>query len=287
MVLDLLSRWDTRGLLLESPAEEHLAALLEAGPGTDTRAVFATAPTWRQALLAVSKDATAFVRCKLMIFPQVHVGRYRVDFLVVAARPRRSRVARAPDAFIIECDGRVGHAESADQVIADRRREIEIRSETGMDVLRFSGAEALYQSREVFAVIGAQVEAMCALRDFGNDAVGAEALAVFKAVSYLSAHRALRTDYTLRNSERRWIEPYDPADPFGEDGISAQVEREAEWDGFLAMRTALARLRHVCAYARRTAPDCEADEADGELTPISEVLRRHAIGEVLANVSRT
>lgn len=255
-MLDLLSRRELPGSLLESVAEERLAAILEAGPGTGARAAFATASDWKDALRAVSADATALARKKLVIFPQASVDRYRVDFLVVVAPACDRGMGQTLSAFIVECDGRKGHAESYDQVLADRERETRIRRETGMDVLRFSGAEVLYRSGDVAAVIGAQVEAMAALRDHG-DAVAREAFAVLHAVSSLSTHRALRADYTARNSERSRIEPYDPEDPFGEESIPRHVEREAEWDGFLALRMALARLWHAIAHARKAAPDRE------------------------------
>ncbi len=122
----------------------------------------------------------------------------------------------------------VGHAETPEQVADDIERERAIRRMTGMAVLRFSGAEVMYQLREVQAVLAAQVEAMAALREHG-EAVQAEAGAVLDAVAALSAHRALRTDYTVRNSARSQTEAYDPADPFGDEKISDDVLREAGW----------------------------------------------------------
>jgi len=216
MVLELLDRWSPPGLLPESEAEVEMARILESGPGTHARAVFARSDGWREALQAVASNPNAIARSKLIVFPQTPVSQYRADFLVVCANvdPVLKRCALSRFGFFVECDGRIGHAENTEQVRDDYEREQAIRRQTGMDVLRFSGAEVMYQRREVQSVVAAQVEAMAALREHG-DAVRPEAQAALDAVARLAAHRALRTDYTARNSVRSQLEPYEPSDPFG------------------------------------------------------------------------
>jgi hypothetical protein len=179
------------------------------------------------------------------------------------------RAALRQFAFFVECDGRIGHAETTEQVVDDANREQVIRRQTGMDVLRFSGAEVMFQRREVQAVLGAQVEAMAALREQG-EGVQPEAQAVLDAVARLAAHRALRTDYTVRNAARSKLEPYDASDPFGELGFADELLREAGWDEFLSLRVDVARLNHAIARDRQAAPEVEEYEPDGDLVPFVE-----------------
>lgn len=271
MVLELLDRWSPPGLLLESEAEIEMSRILESGPGTHAKAGFARSDGWREALKAVASDANAIARSKLVVFPQTPVCQYRADFLVVCANvtPVMKRSALSRFGFFVECDGRVGHAETTEQVLDDHEREKAIRRQTGMDVLRFSGAEVVYQRREVQSVIAAQVEAMAALREHG-EAVRPEVKTVLNTVARLAAHRALRTDYTVRNSVRSQLEPYDPSDPFGEWDINSEVLREAEWDAFLSLRLDVARLNHAIARARQVAPEVEEHAPQGELRPFKE-----------------
>jgi hypothetical protein len=286
MGLELLSRWSPEGLLLESPAEDHLARLLEEGPGTNTRALFARAPGWREALTDVAEEPAAILRSQLIVFPQVWVGQYRTDFMVVCGDPGNvlGVTQLSSFAFFVECDGRIGHAENAEQIRADRERERTIRMQTGLPVLRFSGAEVMYQKTEVAALIGAQVEALSARREYGTQ-LASHADAILEAVADLSSHRALRNDYTLRNSERVTEDPYDPCDPFGEDGFPARVIREAEWDPFLDLRLKLAQLRHAVANARLASNGWEDDEPDGAPRPFAEVLAR-VLAAISASVER-
>lgn len=272
MTLEFLSRWSPPGFLSESPAEERLAEILEDGPGSGTRASFATARDWLTALESVANDSSALARCNMIIFPQAGVGRYRVDFLVVTAPLRTHRMGFACDAFFVECDGLIGHAENADQAQSDHDRELEIRCATGLDVLRFSGAEVLYRSSDVAAVIGAQVEAMAALRTHRSSTVEYAATKVLFTVASLSAHRARRIDYTARNSFRSKFEPYNPSDPFGLDGVSVGIKREAEWDPFLALRLEITKLRHADAHARQVAPAQDDEAVGGGLEPLGSVL---------------
>lgn len=273
MPLELLDRWGPEGLLLESEAEVEMARILELGPGTYARAVFARSEGWHQALKAVADDPSAIARSKLIVFPQAPVSQYRADFLIVCANvaPVMKRSALSRFGFFVECDGLIGHAETTEQVLDDVEREQSIRRQTGMNVLRFSGAEVMYQRREVQTVLGAQVEAMAALREHG-EAVQQEAQVVLDAVAALTAHRALRTDYTARNSARSQLEPYDPADPSGEWGIASEMVREAGWDPFLSLRVDVARLNHAIARARRAAPETDEFEPDGDLVPFQLAL---------------
>jgi very-short-patch-repair endonuclease len=273
MPLELLDRWSPPGFLLESEAELEMSRILETGPGTQAQAVFARSDGWRHALKSVASDPNAIARGKLIVFPQAVVMHYRADFLVVCASvaPVMKRSTLSRFGFFVECDGLVGHAETAQQVWDDRQREQAIRRETGMDVLRFSGAEVMYQRREVQAVLGAQIEAMAALRDYG-DAVRSEAQAVLEAVAGLASHRALRNDYTVRNSARSQAEPYDASDPFGNLEFGPEMLREATWDPFLSLRVDMARLAHSVARARQAAPEVQEHEPEGELQPFGEAL---------------
>jgi very-short-patch-repair endonuclease len=236
--------------------------------------VFARAAGWFEALEAVAADPMAIARSRLVIFPQVSVGQYRADFMVVCADVgnirRTTPLSRL--AFFIECDGRIGHAENVEQVRADRERERAIRTQTGLTILRFSGSEVMFRRNDVEAVIGAQVEALAALRECGS-AVDRWADVILEAVANLSGHRALRAEYTTRNSQRSTVDPYDQDDPFGEDGFPKNVEQEAAWDPFLDLRVKVSRLRHAVADIRRRTPDyCHDDEFNGGPQPFSEVL---------------
>ncbi len=273
MALHYLDRWAPKGLLLESVAEAELAAILESGPGTEARAVFAQASGWLDALRAVAEEPNVIARRRLIIFPQVGVARFRADFMVVCADVRdigRSTLL-SRFAFFVECDGKIGHAETIEQIVADHDREQLIRTETGMQVLRFSGAEVMYQRQEVQDVIAAHVEALAAMREHG-DTVGPAADRVLEAVARLSCHRALRSDYTAKNAHRSGTEPFDPYDPYGEEEPNPALKREAEWDAFLDLRLKVAQLRYAVARARRAAPDRDEDEIGGELKPFHQVL---------------
>lgn len=273
MALDYLDRWAPSGLLLESPAEAELAAILESGPGTEVRAVFARASGWLDAMRAVGEEPDAIARRHLIIFPQVGVARFRTDFMVVCAHVRDVGQSNSLSwfAFFVECDGVIGHTETAEQISADLEREQVIRAETGMQVLRFSGAEVMYQRHEVHTVIAAYVETLAALREHRN-AVGPAADSVLEAVARLSCHRALRSDYTIRNAQRSRTEPYDAEDPYGEEELDPALIHEAEWDIFLDLRVKVSCLRHALALARRAAFDRDEDEPDGELRPFHEAL---------------
>ncbi len=286
MGLELLSRWSPEGLTLESPAEDHLAQILEEGPGTNARAQFARAAEWREALAALAEDPAAILRSQLIVFPQVKVNQYRADFMVVCGNPGdvRGVTQLSAFAFFVECDGRIGHVENAGQIRADRERERAIRVHTGLPVLRFSGAEVMYRKAEVAAVISAQVEALAARRECGPQ-LAPQADAVLEAVAGLSSHRALRNDYTLRNSERFAEDPYDPGDPLGENGFPGKVVREAEWDPFLDLGLKLAELRHAVANARLASDDWEGEEPGGLPQPFAEVLTR-ALAAIPASIER-
>ena len=258
----------------ESPGEIELARILESGPGTGARSGFARAGNWREAFKAVAADTTALARNRLIIFPQTPVLAYRTDFLVVCANVARvmKRSALSLFGFFVECDGVIGHAENAEQVRADLNRERSIRRETGLDMLRFSGAEVMYQPEEVRSVIAAQVEAMAAEREFG-DQVRAEATEVRRLVGYLSMHRMLRTDYTRSNARRSQQEVYDETDPLGEFGIDEKILDGASMDEFLRLRVALARLSYAVGRARQDDPTLLDDHPfEGGLRPFNDAL---------------
>ncbi len=264
MGLELLSRWSPEGLLLESPAEDDLSRILEDGPGTNTRALFARAHGWREALTCVASEPTAIIRSRLIVFPQIWVGHHRSDFMVVCANPdniRRSPLSNY--AFFVECDGRVGHTENAEQIRADHAREREIRRQTGLPILRFSGAEVMYRKNEVATVIGAHVTGLAAKREHGA-ALESSADAILEAVAALSSHRALRTEYTARNS--RLVEEY----AYGHSTVWG-----AECNPFLNLQVQTTQLQDSILRLRNlTAANWEDEEFAGAPQPLAKVMAR-------------
>lgn len=69
------------------------------------------------------------------LFSQQPIGRYRVDFLLVAINPRR----RSARFIIIECDGKAFHS-SDDQRKADAKRDAEINA-FGYTVMHITGSD--------------------------------------------------------------------------------------------------------------------------------------------------
>jgi hypothetical protein len=102
--LAYLDRWDPAALGLESEAEIEMARILEMGPGTDSRAVFARVEGWHQALKAVASEPSATARSKLIVlaaiedFPSAEVsgsqgsraGRHRCSLTLGQASPGRA-----------------------------------------------------------------------------------------------------------------------------------------------------------------------------------------------------
>lgn len=71
----------------------------------------------------------------LAIFPQVQIGKYRVDFLLRATLPNQ------PAGYlVVECDGHDYHERTKEQARHDRSRDREIML-MGIRVIRFTGSE--------------------------------------------------------------------------------------------------------------------------------------------------
>lgn len=77
---------------------------------------------------------------KAGLIPQVHIGSYRVDFLIVfrewfgAARLSQSSM------MVVECDGHEFHDRTKEQASRDRKRDRALQTK-GLPVLRFTGSD--------------------------------------------------------------------------------------------------------------------------------------------------
>lgn len=80
----------------------------------------------------------------ICIFPQVAVGRYRVDFLVVViaelAPANGDGLYRHELRLAIECDGHDHHDLTKEQAKRDRQRDRWLQA-SGISILRFTGSE--------------------------------------------------------------------------------------------------------------------------------------------------
>lgn len=255
----------------DSPIERRMMSLLDEGPGVGTAAGFLPPMGWRDAIDLARSERELFARRPILVVPQAQVGRRRADMLVLT----RSRLARpgwhgnSASAFFVECDGKEHHSATAEQIRDDREREREIHSATGLDMLRFSGAEINFRAHQVHQVLAARVEAMHALHEVGEE-VRDEAERVFRCVGRVSCHPALRTEYQARNRPPA-PDRYDEGDPTGESYAS---EGDLEWDPFEALRDALARLRHAAARCRLNGAEWQDEDAfpDRGFRPIGEIL---------------
>jgi hypothetical protein len=203
--------------------------------------------------------------------------------MLVLARGRQALPGwhgSAAHAFFVECDGDEHHGLASGNLREDLRREVEIRRETNLDLLRFSGAEIDLRPHQVHQVLAARVEAMAALHEFGEDlrhGIGR----VLRLVGTVSCHPALRVEDTVRNRPAA-ADPYDPFDSAGE-----QYDCEAGFDPalepFEGLRDALARLRHAVALLRRGggAWEDEDDLPAGRFQPLG-----HVIDSILARRGR-
>lgn len=255
----------------DSPIERHMMMLLDEGPGVGTAAGFLAPMSWQAAIEIARTERELLARRPILVVPQAQVGRRRADMLVLT----RSRLARPgwhgdrASAFFIECDGKDHHGATAEQIRDDLLREREIHRATGLDMLRFSGAEINFRPHQVHQVLAARVEAMHALHEFGED-LRAEAERVFRYVGHVSCHPALRTEYQARNRPSA-PDRYDESDPTGESFMS---EGDLDCDAFEAMRDAVARLRHAAARCRLDGPAWEDEDAfpDRGFRPIGEII---------------
>ena len=255
----------------DSPIERRMMSLLDEGPGVGTAAGFLPPMGWRAAIDLARSERELFARRPILVVPQAQVGRRRADMLVLT----RSRLARpgwhgdAASAFFIECDGKDHHGATAEQIRDDLQREREIHRATGLDMLRFSGAEINFRPHQVHQVLAARVEAMHALHEFGED-LRDEAERVFRHVGRVSCHPALRTEYQARNRPPA-PDRDDEDDPTFEGDAN---EGDPDWDAFEAMRDAVARLRHAAGRCRLAGPAWEDEDAfpDRGFRPIGDIV---------------
>jgi very-short-patch-repair endonuclease len=68
--------------------------------------------------------------------PQVRVGPYRVDFMLIGQRVDRE----PPCVVVVECDGHEFHEKTKEQAARDKARDRDLQ-ERGMQVFRFAGSE--------------------------------------------------------------------------------------------------------------------------------------------------
>jgi very-short-patch-repair endonuclease len=93
-------------------------------------------PIEREMHLALAHAAVAAgMDDGLYIYPQCHVGKYRVDFLVQC---RRGDEALAE--VVVECDGHDFHERTKAQASRDKKRDRDLQAD-GITVLRFTGAD--------------------------------------------------------------------------------------------------------------------------------------------------
>jgi|HigsolmetaAR202D_1030399.scaffolds.fasta_scaffold04189_5 Uncharacterized protein conserved in bacteria len=70
-----------------------------------------------------------------IVFPQVVVDDYRVDFLIL-----HSKGLKGTGGIVVECDGHVFHEKTKNQAARDKARDRALQ-ERGFKVLRFTGSE--------------------------------------------------------------------------------------------------------------------------------------------------
>lgn len=153
-----------RVFLPESPIEARLSRLvLDVAPGLDVTAWYIAASGFRDVDTFLARAACELGMPNFLVFPQVGVESYRLDF-VIAVRRRASVTGTGYAVFAVEADGAEFHAGRAAEDIVRQRA---IQRATGWPVLRFSGAEIMYATHRVGDVLEAQVETFCA--DFATE----------------------------------------------------------------------------------------------------------------------
>ncbi len=141
----------------ESPIERVLRRnLLEVAPGLDVTGYYALVRDHLEVTQFLRRAATETDAPDFIIFPQVKIDVFRVDFVAAARRPWEQE--REYTVFILEADGAEFHAE---RVPKDSEREKIIRRITNWPILRFSGAEINFAQSAVGDVIEGFVEATC------------------------------------------------------------------------------------------------------------------------------
>ncbi|PGH59253.1 hypothetical protein CRT60_01070 [Azospirillum palustre] len=157
----------------ESPIEAKMLDLLMGGLNLGFKATFAAADTWQDAVAMLRAEPETFSRNRMCVFPQVTVDRYRADMLVAFADRLIDRgdawdAWNGFDLVFIECDGEEFHGEDSGRLRADRDRERAIKAATGLDLLRFSGAEISFFPDQVGEVISIYLESFAVARRFAR-----------------------------------------------------------------------------------------------------------------------
>lgn len=130
--------------LCESPIERMLVGGLVACHDMGrTRLRFLTDERVAEDLKAIldgREERAGYRGAFLHIFPQAKLGRYRVDFLVVASG-NLARIDEDPiighRVFIVECDGREFHQDK----YKDERRDAHFWANAGIPTIRFPGRD--------------------------------------------------------------------------------------------------------------------------------------------------
>ena len=144
----------------DSPIEARIMLnILETSPGIDITARYGLDASYEEIkdFVLMASNEPKWTDC--MVFPQATVGPYRVDFIIAVRRPLQPRPNRYR-LFIVEADGAAYHSATPEQVKRDIARQAWLVQHTGMDVLRFSGAEILYAVEVVGRVMEGFVESV-------------------------------------------------------------------------------------------------------------------------------
>lgn len=138
----------------ESPIEQILlAALFRALDYTEpssrhsvyapTGMPFSLDAARRYAAVCADVAFDQYEECAITICPQVPIGRYRADLLIIATvqrYPDDGGVVRSVLQLVIECDGHDHHDLTKEQARHDRRRDRWMQA-NGFAILRFAGSE--------------------------------------------------------------------------------------------------------------------------------------------------
>lgn len=142
----------------ESPIEARLSRLvLDVAPGRDMTAHYVAAKTSHDVSHFVVQAGRERKMPDFLVFPQVSVEGYRIDF-VIAVRRLTSEDGTDYAIFAVEADGAEFHAR---RIPEDIQRQRAIQRATGWPMLRFSGAEIMYATQKVGDVLEAYVETVC------------------------------------------------------------------------------------------------------------------------------
>lgn len=131
---EMLAYMDLFLELCESPIEQQLLAamLFMEVPFIEKHPVVA------RSIAAIDRASASYPHTPfLAIVPQAEVGRFRLDFLIVA---KFSSEAAHQRLFAVECDGHDFHEKTKQQAARDKSRDRALLIE-GIPMLRFTGSE--------------------------------------------------------------------------------------------------------------------------------------------------